>query len=309
MDKYLKPARFSCDPNASGADKQFKHWLRTFQNFIKTINTAAPTTTATATTTETTDGDTTATAAPADDLKLTTLTNYVEANVFEYIQDCQSYDEAIETLTKIYVKPVNEIYARYKLSTCQQAEGESLDTFIQNLQRLSKDCNFKEVNAEEHRRGYVRDAFISGIRSREIRQKLLENTDLSMDDVFLQARTLHTAHTNAAQYNSSHVSCATNVVSDPELYSDSPMSGIENVENVVAVSAEDNCKYCGFPTHPRSQCPAKKHKCKVCGKSGHWERVCFKAQQQPQQQQQQQQQQQHYQQQQQQQQQRQQRQQ
>ena len=204
MDKYLKPARFSCDPNASGADKQFKHWLRTFQNFIKTIKTATPTSTTASTGTETTENNTTTTTSTtsADDLKLTTLTNYVEANVFEYIQDCNSYDEAIETLTKIYVKPVNEIYARYKLSTCQQADGESLDTFIQNLQRLSKDCNFKEVTAEEHRRGYVRDAFISGIRSREIRQKLLENTDLSMDDVFLQARTLHTAHTNAAQYAS-----------------------------------------------------------------------------------------------------------
>ena len=167
MDKYLKPARFSCDPNASGADKQFKHWLRTFQNFIKTLKTAAPTPSV-ASENENTSGTTTE---DSGDLKLTTLTNYVEANVFEYILDCTTYDEAISTLTKIYVKPVNEIYARYKLSTCQQAEGESLDTFIQNLQRLSKDCNFKEVTAEEHRRGYVRDAFISGIRSPEIRQR------------------------------------------------------------------------------------------------------------------------------------------
>ena len=38
MDKYLKPARFDCDPNAAGADKHFKHWLKTFQNFINAIN-------------------------------------------------------------------------------------------------------------------------------------------------------------------------------------------------------------------------------------------------------------------------------
>ena len=279
MDKYLKPARFSCDPNASGADKQFKHWLRTFQNFIKTINTATPTSTTASTGTETTENNTTTTTSTtsADDLKLTTLTNYVEANVFEYIQDCNSYDEAIETLTKIYVKPVNEIYARYKLSTCQQADGESLDTFIQNLQRLSKDCNFKEVTAEEHRRGYVRDAFISGIRSREIRQKLLENTDLSMDDVFLQARTLHTAHTNAAQYASSpHISCATGPLLESE-FSDNPIVEPENLVAAVNHESEDMCKYCGYSKHPRSKCPAKRHKCKVCGIMGHWERVCFKS--------------------------------
>ena len=49
MDKYLKPSRFGCDPNAAGAEKQFKHWLRTFQNFVATIK--FDTQTATASTT------------------------------------------------------------------------------------------------------------------------------------------------------------------------------------------------------------------------------------------------------------------
>ena len=230
MDKYLRPNRFDCDPNAAGADKQFKHWLQTFQNFIATIRpqTVAPVTS--------TDGATTGEGATAQAggvgsvqdptgvdqqqelLKLRTLTNYVAANVFEYIADCSTYAHAIETLTKIYIKPVNEIYARYKLQTYQQAEGESLDTFIQTLHRLSKDCNFKAVSAEDHRQGYVRDAFISGIRSREIRQKLLENTALNMEEVFSQARTLQTAHTNAAGYRpneNSFTSCATSVETNP----------------------------------------------------------------------------------------------
>ena len=37
MDKYLKPTRFDCEPGSSGADKQFKHWLRTLSNFLSTI--------------------------------------------------------------------------------------------------------------------------------------------------------------------------------------------------------------------------------------------------------------------------------
>ena len=203
MDKYLRPARFDGDPNAVGADKHFNHWLATFKNFIKAINTsiaAAPTTT---------DGNTTGTPEEGSDKKLEMLMNYVAPNVYDYILDCTTYDQAIETLTSIYVKPVNEIYARYKLAIRKQTESESLDTYIQDLLRLSKDCAFKAVTAEEHRQGYVRDAFISGIRSREIRQKLLENASLTMDEIFKQARTLQTAQKNAESYSfNSSAACA-----------------------------------------------------------------------------------------------------
>ena len=112
--------------------------------------------------------------------------------MYEYIADCKTYEEAIKTLTKIYVKPVNEIHARYKLSTRKQTESETLDTYIQELHKLSKQCTFKPVTAEEHRQESVRDAFISGIRSKQIRQKLLENATLTMDEVFDQALTLET---------------------------------------------------------------------------------------------------------------------
>ena len=287
MDKYLKPSRFGCDPNAAGADKQFKHWLKTFQNFVSTIKfdaqTTAPSTTPGDDANETT---TTNTGQPTvDQLKLTTLMNYVESNVFEYIEDCDTYDAAVTALKNIYVKPVNEIYARYQLATCQQSEGESLDTFIQNLHRLSKQCNFKEVTAEQHRQGYVRDAFISGIRSREIRQKLLENEELTMEQVFSQARTLHVAHTNAAQYSAptNFTSCATSntFVSNGLELSGSTVhdSGLENVS--AATNVENPCPWCGYSRHQRrQQCPAWKHKCKLCGKQNHWERVCKSNQQQ-----------------------------
>ena len=72
MDKYLKPARFDCDPNAAGADKQFKHWLATFKNFISNITIPS-----TATNTTETDGDGNTT--PAPDKKHAILMNYVDA--------------------------------------------------------------------------------------------------------------------------------------------------------------------------------------------------------------------------------------
>ena len=305
MDKYLKPARFDCDPNAAGADKQFKHWLATLKNFISNITIPSTTTQ--------TDGDgntttVTTAASPASDKKLEVLMNYVAANVFEYIHDCDTYDQAIETLKNIYVKPVNEIYARYKLATRKQTESESLDAFIQDLHRLSKDCTFQAVTAEEHRQGYVRDAFISGIRSKEIRQKLLENASLPMDEIFKQARTLQTAHKNAESYATTSLAVCSPMPfqqSMPEeLFSDHqqrqqhqqqqlmPLQQPPPPDNTVAAAYPqfniplNGCWNCGHPRHQsRNHCPARKHKCKLCGILGHWERVCQKSKKRQQQQQ------------------------
>ena len=37
MDKYLRPSRFEVDANATGADKQWSHWYKTFSNFLDAI--------------------------------------------------------------------------------------------------------------------------------------------------------------------------------------------------------------------------------------------------------------------------------
>ena len=47
--RHLKPLRFDCDPNATGSDKEFKHWIRTFNNFVKSANVTPAATTPTTT--------------------------------------------------------------------------------------------------------------------------------------------------------------------------------------------------------------------------------------------------------------------
>ena len=288
MDRYLKPVRFDCDPNAAGADKEFKHWLTTFKNFAKSVKiptAATPSDTPSQASEASTDG-TSNTSNDDTDHKLTMLINYLAANVYEYIADCTTFDQAIETLTGIYIKPINEIYARYKLASRKQADSETLDTYIQELHRLSKDCNFKEVSAEQHRQGHVRDAFVSGIRSKDIRQKIIEsasqNASVSMDQIFDQARTLQMAQKNAESYtNNSFSACATTYTSQQQLdnYNQMmiPNDIQENDATVAAIYSQNGqaCFFCGSPRHARRKdCPAYNHKCQLCGKMHHWERVC-----------------------------------
>ena len=163
MDKYLRPSRFEVDANATGADKQWSHWYRTFSNFLDAIAEHEPD-------------------------KLVTLTNYVAPNVCEYIAECTTYETAIETLEALYLKPTNEIYARHVLATRRQETGESLYQYLQVLKRLGKDCNFKSVSAEKNREDFIRDSFINGLQSKRIRQHLLENKTLDLKTAFDQAR-------------------------------------------------------------------------------------------------------------------------
>ena len=47
--------------------------------------------------------------------------------------NCTTFENAIQALKALYVKPSNEIFARHCLATRRQKAGESLDEFFQVL--------------------------------------------------------------------------------------------------------------------------------------------------------------------------------
>ena len=98
-------------------------------------------------------------------------------------------------------QPMRFTLTRHLLATQKQEESESLDQYLKVLRRWSKDCNFTAVPALENEQSYIRDAFINGIRSREIRQLLLENKTLTLDQAFEQAPTLEMTQNNSSTYS------------------------------------------------------------------------------------------------------------
>ena len=124
---------------------------------------------------------------------------YVSADIYVLIEDCESYNAAIQKLKSIYIKSPYIIFARL-LATRKQKPGESLPEFLQALHVLSKDCSFTDVTAEVYRYELVGDAFINGLTSQHIRQRLLENKELTVDEAFEIARSLHMAQEYSATY-------------------------------------------------------------------------------------------------------------
>ena len=125
MDRILKPSRLDTDPSSPTAAKEWKHWYCTFTNFIAESGDAAPD-------------------------KLRALINCITPNVYELIEDCGTFDEAVSKLESVYVKTPNEIFARHLLATRRQQAGESIDEFLRELHKLSRDCNFKAVTAVQY---------------------------------------------------------------------------------------------------------------------------------------------------------------
>ena len=165
MDKVLKPERLDVEPGTVNASAEYKHWYKTFTYYLSAL-----------------------TAAEIQHDKLQVLTNLISYKVYCHIADINEYDTAIQTLQNLYVKPKNVIAARHKLRLCKQQAGESIDQFVLRLDYLSKECDCQNVTAEQHRLELMRDAFIAGMSSIPIRQRLLENRTLTFQQAYDQAR-------------------------------------------------------------------------------------------------------------------------
>ena len=222
------------DPSSSTSSKDWQHWNRTFENFLSVL--------------------------PSDGLnKLLVLTNYVSPRIFEFIEHCENYEGAIAVLKALYVKPINEVFARYLLATRRQRSGETIDEFLQALKTLSKDCNFQNVTAAVYRDEAVRDAFITGLQSNIIRQRLLENSTLDLDTMFTQARSLDTAQKSSESYclpgpppfsaaaTTSSLSSVSNSESNPE---NTAPGG-----DTLAVVTGMKCYFCGYNRHLAKNAP------------------------------------------------------
>ena len=175
--KLLKPDRFSVEPGAADAERSWKHFFRTFQNFIDAV--------------------------PGEYVnKLSLLCNCISSEVYSLVEEAHSYEDAIITLKRLYIKPVNTVYARHLLATCKQQPHQSIDEYLQKLKSLAKDCQFAAVTAQDHRDESIRRAFISGLTSYQIRQRMWENTTLYLVTMFNQARSLETAQKSSESYSS-----------------------------------------------------------------------------------------------------------
>ena len=142
---------------------------------------------------------------------------------------------------------------RHKLKSHKQTT-ESIEEFLQTLYQLAKKCSTPALTADQHREMLIVDAFIAGLSSPQIRQRLLESHDDSLSTLSKTAITMELAmadaHSLSSQFQSSQIT--------------------------VSSTRQSNCLYCGKTRHKdRLECPARSSVCNNCHRRGHWASVCM----------------------------------
>ena len=179
MDRSLRPDRLELDSSDTECHKKWAHWKRIFEVYIASIET---------------------TEKPVK--KLDYIIGLVSHTIYDLIEDSKDYASVIKTLDEHFGKKVNILHARHVLLTRKQNEGETLSQFLTALKSLSKDCAFEAVNADKHREGYIRDAFVSGLNSVGTKQKILESKETSLQDIFTLAEIYENAKANVQSFAS-----------------------------------------------------------------------------------------------------------
>ena len=148
------------------------------------------------------------------------------------------------------------------------------------LQIPSKNCNLRDVSAEEYRQELVCDAFVNGLASRHIRRRLSENTELPAECAYRTAMSLYMAQEHSATYYSKTKSTST-VFSEDDHRSANAKDlwnvSHENKDKPTATkqalhliaTTKSKCFFCGRAYHER-----KYYICFLCKKIRHFSRVC-----------------------------------
>ncbi|GFT01876.1 putative retrovirus-related pol polyprotein from transposon opus [Trichonephila clavipes] len=188
----------------------------------------------------------------------------------QFINDCITYAQAIAILDSLFIKKRNVIFARHCFLTRNQQTEETVSEYLQILNQLSKDCDFTDVKAEEYRKEYIRDAFIRGLKCPSIRLRLLENTSMTLDQAFEQARTLESAEVHAASYMGSSFPVQSAAMETEDFSEETVATSAASSSS----SRSQKCFICGNDLHSRTLCPARDVTCRNSGKKGHYQRVC-----------------------------------
>lgn len=290
MEKFLKPERLGIEPHTKTAEVEFKHWKKTFENFVSdTIDVPV--------------GATAAQLREVDAKQLKLLVNHVTPGIYKYFADSETYIDAFEILDRLYVQSVNYHYARHVLATRKQSNMETVEEYYQALLDLTKNCNFAACTAAKHKDEAVLSAFISGLHSSEIRERILElrSEEVDLKKAVDTAKNKELAAKNTASYNIVQQEMGKTEMLVQEVENPTVAIAASETPNQQAAVAENRsmpssgnivrnrgrfnsgtgsrtqsrCNFCGREWHgSRNLCPAKNETCLNCSKIGHYARCC-----------------------------------
>lgn len=157
-----------------------------------------------------------------------------------------------------YCQPKKNVtMARFKFNSRSQHADESVDQFTTELRLIANDCEFEELKDS-----LIRDRIICGTRDEKVRERLLQEEDISLSKAIDLARSMEvsrqqmTSITNAVDMKAVHIR--------------------HKKQSSNRSAEQEQCPNCGQAPHPFARCPAKNKTCNYCKKPNHFSKMCRK---------------------------------
>ena len=190
-----------------------------------------------------------------------------------------TYDSVRSALNEYFKVRRNVICERARFNRRTQSTGESIDTFIQDLYKLSEFCDYGSLRDD-----LIRDRIVVGVLSDALSDSLQGKSDLSLKKTIEISRQHEARKQNREFVRDAVAGKTVNYVKPvPKIkahYAGSKQTPKRHTKTHSATSGtQDACTWCGRGRHDRQQCPARDAVCGLCQKKGHFRAMCRSAKQ------------------------------
>lgn len=183
-------------------------------------------------------------------------------------EEKRDIDIVLQKLEAFCVGETNETYERYCFNKRDQVPDETFDAFLANLRTLAKSCNFGVLEDS-----LLRDRIVCGILDNDLRRRLLQHSDLSLNSCISKCR--------AAESTQMHLKAM--ISPDNVNAMKREQQKTTSVDKRMGTSGMDRpkssrlreCKFCGRKhIFGREHCPAWGKVCSYCKKKNHFSARC-----------------------------------
>lgn len=192
--------------------------------------------------------------------------------------------EVLKAFENFCTPKSNESVERHFFNMRSQQPGEKFLTFVTDLKNLSASCGYGEL-----RESLIRDRIICGIRDHDLKNRLLQEENLTLEKCVNMCKSAELAETQvktmekSAENKINVLSSAINKDNRKTVHKDhgthTTQKKFQTQKYKHAVnsqsSSQKTCGKCGKSHKPR-ECPAFGKTCHKCGKPNHFSSKCNK---------------------------------
>lgn len=249
MESFKPPGEMSFQGNLT---ENWKKWKQKFDNFLLATEK---------------DGK-------EDKYKIAILLNLIGDegvnifNTFKFEDDekKESYKDIILEFEKYCEPHKNIVFERFKFFSCNQVEGQSIDSYVTSLKLLASSCEF-----ENQTESLIRDRIVLGLRDSLLQERLLREPDVSLKKAIDFVR--------ANETSQKQIKLIKEDLNIDLIKGKSSLQFKGCNKNQVKSKIQDNnlktytCKKCGT-VHSQGKCPAFGKTCNKCGYKNHFSVGC-----------------------------------